>query len=138
MGSDVDISGGMDVDLGGTIGLGGSIGINGIPSHFDIDIGKLPKISIGVDPLTATMTLTPVTINPVSLNIAITDLPEQRMHLPADFTVGLSMLGLQLLCVRLCGEAQMINEPYVPNPCEHCGPDRGGRVNVGDLDIAPA
>jgi hypothetical protein len=142
MGSDVDISGGMDVDLSGTIGLGGSIGITGMPSHYDIDIGKLPKISIGVDPLTATMTLTPltlnpVTLNPVSLNIAITDLPSQRMHLPADFTVGLSMLGLQLLCVRLCGEAQMINEPYAANPCEHCGPSRG-RVDVRDLDIAPA
>jgi hypothetical protein len=28
---------------------------------------------------------------------------------------------MELMCVRLCGEAQMITEPYVPNPCERCG-----------------
>lgn len=135
MGSDVEISGGMDVDLGGTIGLGGSIGLTGLPSDYSIDITGIPKITLGVDPLEATLTLRPVTLNPVSLNLAITDLPEQRMHLPADFTVGLSVLGMQLLCIRLCGEAQMINEPYRPNPCEHCGD--GGRRDVrGDVAVA--
>jgi hypothetical protein len=120
MGSDVDISGGLDVDLGGTVG------ISGIPNSFDIDITNLPKLTIGVDPLAATLTLepvtlNPVTLNPVSVNLAITEIASQRMHLPADFTVGLSVLGLPLMNVRLCGEAQMINEPYRPNPCEHCG-----------------
>jgi len=27
---------------------------------------------------------------------------------------------MELLSVRLCGQAQVITEPYVPNPCE-CG-----------------
>jgi hypothetical protein len=26
-----------------------------------------------------------------------------------------------LFCIRLCGEAQIITEPYRPNPCESCG-----------------
>jgi hypothetical protein len=28
---------------------------------------------------------------------------------------------MELMCLRLCGEAQMITEPYHPNPCEVCG-----------------
>jgi hypothetical protein len=30
-------------------------------------------------------------------------------------------MGLELMNVRLCGEAQIITEPYTPNPCETCG-----------------
>jgi len=26
-------------------------------------------------------------------------------------------LGIELMCLRLCGEAQIITEPYVANPC---------------------
>ena len=125
MGTDVDVSGSLGVDLSGGVGLGGSVGISGIPSSYEIAITDLPKIKLGVDPLEATLTLTPITLEPVSLNLAITELPEMRTHLPADFTVGLSVLGLQLLCIRLCGEAQVINEAFRPNPCERCGADRG-------------
>jgi hypothetical protein len=28
---------------------------------------------------------------------------------------------VELLSLRLCGEAQVITEPYHPNPCETCG-----------------
>jgi hypothetical protein len=60
-------------------------------------------------------------LNPVTLNLAITEIPEIRGHLPADFCVGLSVMGVELLSIRLCGEAQIITEPYKPNPCERCG-----------------
>jgi hypothetical protein len=30
-------------------------------------------------------------------------------------------MGMELLSIRLCGEAQIITEPYKPNPCERCG-----------------
>ncbi|MEP7054072.1 MAG: hypothetical protein ABI912_02345, partial [Actinomycetota bacterium] len=87
---------------------------------------SLPKISIGVDPVTLNpVTLNPVeatiTLRPLDMNISVKELPERRTHLPADFTVGLSVLGMQLLCVRLCGEAQMVSENFHPNPCEVCG-----------------
>jgi hypothetical protein len=48
---------------------------------------------------------------------------------PANFSVGLSVLGLELFCARLCGEAQVITEPYEPNPCEHCG-KRGQSIGL--------
>lgn len=91
--------------------------LNGIPTNFQVDIKSLPKIQIGLD----NITINPLTVNPLDLSVAITQIPSVRTHVPAAFTVGFSILGLQLANVRLCGEAQVITEPYVPNPCEHCG-----------------
>jgi hypothetical protein len=97
------------------IGAVGPVTVDGIPDTFHINIDKLPKIQLGVDP---------VTINPVDVTIGISKIPDIRAHLPADFSVGLSLLGMELMCLRLCGEAQMITEPYHPNPCEVCGEPR--------------
>ena len=55
----------------------------------------------------------------------IKEIPNIRAHLPADFSVGLSLMGMELMCVRLCGEAQVITEPYLPNACERCGANVG-------------
>ncbi len=121
MGSDVNVSGGMDVDLGG------SLGISGLPSSYSIAVPQLPKLSLGVDPLTTTLRLEPLQVEPVTVRLALTEVPQTRTHLPADFTVGLTVLGLPLLSLRLCGEAQVVTEPYRPNPCERCGaPNRTG------------
>lgn len=121
MGSDVNVSGGMDVDLGG------SLGISGLPSSYSIAVIQLPKLSLGVDPLTTTLRLEPLQVEPVTVRLALTEVPQTRTHLPADFTVGLTVLGLPLLSLRLCGEAQVVTEPYRPNPCERCGaPNRTG------------
>jgi hypothetical protein len=103
------------------IGAVGPVSIDGIPDTFHIDVDKLPKIQLGIDPLT---------INPVDITIAVSRIPDIRAHLPADFRVGLSLLGMELMCVRLCGEAQMITEPYRPNPCESCGQSHGGPVRI--------
>jgi hypothetical protein len=102
------------------IGPVGPVTISGIPDKFtiDVDIKHIPKIDIGLDP---------ITVNPVGLNISIKEIPSVRAHLPADFNLGLSILGLELLCLKLCGEAQIITEPYVANPCEHCGPPTAQR-----------
>jgi hypothetical protein len=59
-------------------------------------------------------------VDPVELRL--TEFPSIRGHLPADFSVGVSVMGMELAAIRLCGEAQIITEPYEPNPCEHCGP----------------
>jgi hypothetical protein len=72
--------------------------------HLNID--NIPKIQLGVDPV----------------ELRLTEFPSIRGHLPADFCVGLSVLGMELMSIRLCGEAQIITEPYHPNPCEVCGP----------------
>lgn len=117
----------FDSHVSGSLGSVGPVTVAGIPDTFHINIDTLPKIQLGVDPLT----INPVTLHldPINLNMSIKEIPNIRAHLPADFTVGLSLLGIELLAVRLCGEAQMITEPYQPNPCEHCGevrsPDQG-------------
>jgi len=119
-GIDTHLGGGVDTRLSGTVGTN----ITGIPDHLTLSIDRLPKVQLGVDP--------------VALAVSIKELPSLRVHLPVDFRVGLSLLGLEMLTVRLCGKAMAINEPYVPNPCERCGsaavPDVPGiqRLTLGD------
>lgn len=96
----------VDLDLVSPVDL------TGIPTHFKVDINSLPRIQIGLDP---------ITLNPVDVSVRLKEVPSVRAHIPASFTLGFSVLGLQLGSIRLCGEAQVITEPYVPNPCEHCG-----------------
>lgn len=79
--------------------------LSGIPSDFTFDIKHLPNI----------------TIDPVTVNLAITSIPAIRTHIPSTYTVGLSILGYELVALRLCGETQLITEPFRPNPCEICG-----------------
>lgn len=94
----------LDVDLM----FENALGVN-------LDITHLPRITI--DPIT----INPLTINPLDLSLRIKEIPSIRTHIPANFALGLSVLGYDIACVRLCGEAQVINEPYRPNPCEICG-----------------
>jgi len=94
----------------------GPVELSGIPNTYHINIDQLPKIQLGVDPLT----INPVTVNPLDVSVKLKEIPSVRGHIPADFTVGVSVLGFQLFCIRLCGEAQVITEPYEPNPCERC------------------
>lgn len=99
----------VDLDHGGYLELKGS-------PTFVVD-HRLPKITAALDPIT----LQPITINPLDVSVRIKEFPSIRAHVPADFSVGLWAFGLPLVCVRLTGEAQVITEPYEPNPCEICG-----------------
>jgi hypothetical protein len=97
------------------------VDLSGIPQDYTFHI-ELPKIQIGLDPITIEpLTINPITINPLDVSIRLKEIPSIRTHVPANFSVGVSMLGYELFCVRLCGEAQVITEPYDPNPCEICG-----------------
>jgi hypothetical protein len=62
-----------------------------------------------------------ITLDPVAVSIGVTELPSLRVHLPAHFSCSFSVLDRQLFSARLYGEAQVITEPYGPNPCERCG-----------------
>jgi hypothetical protein len=66
------------------------------------------------------------------VEIRLTEIPSVRTHLPADFAVGFSFLGTEWGAIRLCGEAQIITEPYRPNPCEGCG---GGYQVPGQIHL---
>lgn len=108
----VELAGGVNLDVVGPVELAGGVELSGIPDTYHIDITHIPKISLGIDP---------ITIRPLDVSVHLKEIPSTRSHLPANFTVGISILGLQLFCIRLCGEAQVITEPYKPNPCEECG-----------------
>ncbi|MDQ3670208.1 MAG: hypothetical protein M3377_08035 [Actinomycetota bacterium] len=115
--------------VSGSFGAVGPVSLAGIPDTFHLDVTNLPKIRLGVDPISMQATIDPVE---VATRISIERIPDIRAHLPANFSVGLSLLGLELLCLRLCGEGQVITEPYRPNPCERCGApsqDRDGKSN---------
>ena len=111
MGASVDVDLSFDNDLG--------VDLSGIPSSFSLDITHIPKIQVGVDKLN--VKLDPITVEPLDVSVRLKEIPSIRTHIPALFTLGLSVLGYELLCAKLCGEAQVITEPYHPNPCEHCG-----------------
>jgi hypothetical protein len=119
---------GVDVDLSGDVGVGltfdNDLGVN-IPTSYSFDITNIPTITVDLKPIT----IEPLTINPLEVSVRIKEIPSIRAHIPANFSLGLSVLGYDLACLRLCGEAQVITEPYHPNPCEICGrvhdsPDR--------------
>ena len=106
------------------VGHVGPVSIDGIPSTFDINIDKLPKVSLGVDPVHVSVDALPkisIGVDPVDISLRLKEVPSVRTHLPVDFRIGLAILGIDLLSLRLCGEAQMITEPFRPNPCEVCG-----------------
>ncbi len=94
---DVDVTDLPDLKIT-EIGSVGPVTLSGIPSDYTVAITSLPD-----------------------LNLRIKEIPSVRAHVPADIRVGLSVLGVELLSLRLCGEAQVITEPYKPTPCERCG-----------------
>ncbi|HEV7885591.1 MAG TPA: hypothetical protein VGO81_18600 [Solirubrobacteraceae bacterium] len=89
------------------------VGITDLPA---IRITELPPIKVGITEIP------PIRLGIDPVELRLTQFPSIRAHLPADFHVGISVLGHELIGVRLCGEAQAITEPYVPNLCERCEP----------------
>jgi hypothetical protein len=124
---DSNLSGSVQSVVSGSFGAIGPVTFGGLPTEYTFDIGKLPKISIGIDPLQSTVTLEPVTLtlSPIQVSLAITEVPSVRVHLPADYCLAVSLFGVEVAAWRLCGEGQVITEPYRPNPCEACGPTLG-------------
>ncbi len=94
----------LDVDLLG-IPTDFDLDLSGIPSDFSLDVTNLPNIKI----------------EPLEVSLAITSIPSIRTHIPSTYTIGLSILGYELVSLRLCGETQLITEPFRANPCEVCG-----------------
>ena len=97
---DVDVNSLPDLRIT-EIGPVGPVTLAGIPDRYTVDIASLPD-----------------------LNLRIKEIPSIRAHIPANFRLGFSLLGVELAALNLCGEAQVITEPYVPNPCERCGAPR--------------
>jgi hypothetical protein len=117
---------GVDVDVTDPVELAGTVKLDGIPNTYHINLDKIAKITLGVDPLT---------IEPLDVAVRLKEFPSIRAHVPANYSVGVSLLGLQLFCIRLCGEAQVITEPYHPNPCELCGASQPTPTIVGTTPV---
>lgn len=96
VGTDVDV----DADLSGSLGLN----ISGIPNSFNLSVKELPKIQAALDPL--------------DFSLRLKEIPAVRVHLPVNFKFGFSLFGREIFGIRICGQAQIITEPYHPNPCE--------------------
>lgn len=103
-----------------TMGSVGPVTIAGIPDTYHIDITHLPKIRLSIDPLR---------IEPIDVSLRLKEIPSIRAHIPMNYCLGLAFLGVELVNLKLCGESQVITEPYKPNPCEVCGPPRLTRAS---------
>ena len=106
---DVDVNSLPDLKIT-SVGPVGPVTLAGIPSNYTVAISSLPD-----------------------LNLRIKEIPQIRAHIPANFRLGFSVLGVELAALNLCGEAQIITEPYVPNPCERCGQPRQITPNTNDV-----
>ncbi len=93
----------------------------GIDLGVDLDISGVPtsySIATKIEPLSMALSLSPIELKPIDFSLRLKEFPAIRAHLPLDYRVGLTLLGAEVLCVRLCGQGQVITEPYIANPCE--------------------
>jgi len=105
----------MSVKIPSSFDFGIDLGvdISGIPTNYTVNTNVSP-ITLNLGPIE----VKPLELKPVDISLRLKEIPSIRAHLPLDYRVGLSVLGSELLCVRLCGQGQVITEPYVANPCE--------------------
>lgn len=109
------------------IDLGVDLDIAGIPTSYNIAANLQPmSLALNLSPIE----LRPIELKPIDFSLRLKEIPAIRAHLPLDYRVGLTVLGSELLCVRLCGQGQVITEPYVANPCEA----RGAATRQSALD----
>ena len=104
--------------------LGLNIDVHGIPTSYTFNANVSP-LTLNLGPIE----VRPLELRPVDLSLRLKEIPSVRVHLPLDYRVALSVLGKELMCVRLCGQGQVITEPYVANPCE-------ARVGLRQPDLA--
>lgn len=121
---DLTLRGGTTID--GDLSMDTDLRIRELP-EINLRVREIPEIKIGVTELPKVQ----LGVDPLDLSLRLKEIPAIRAHLPANFKVGLSILGNELLAINLCGEAQVITEDYKPNPCEICGPQTGFKGQSG-------
>lgn len=103
----------MSVKIPSSFDFGIDLDVSGIPTSYTFNANLAP-MTLNLGPIE----VKPLEFKPVDISLRLKEIPSVRAHLPLDYRVGLSVLGSELLCVRLCGQGQVITEPYVANPCE--------------------
>lgn len=76
-------------------------------SDFNIRVKEIPRMELTANTTSA-------------VNLAITEFPEVRAHLPSNYNLCFSLLGVELMSLSLCGESQLITEKYKPRSTEIC------------------
>jgi len=132
---DSALSGSVGSTISGSFGAVGPVTLGGIPSNYTFNIKELPKIEVGLDPVEGRLTLDPVTVKlePIETNLSIKEIPSVRVHLPANYALAFSIFGVEIAALQLCGEGQVITEPYEPSPCEVCGGQQRGAAMLAQL-----
>jgi len=123
---DSNLRGTVGTSVSGNFGAVGPVTLGGIPNSYTIRVPEIGRISFGMDAVDSTLTVKPVRISfdPIETSVSIKTVPSVRAHLPLNYSVCFSVMGVELAAIRLCGEGMVITEPYQPNPCEVCGPNR--------------
>jgi len=80
-------------------------------------VNALPKIEFGE----VTSNVHIKELPRLDVNVALTQIPDVRAHLPAHYKLGIALFGVEILSFSLCGESQVITEKYVPRRMEVCG-----------------
>lgn len=109
----------------------------GIDLGVDLDISGIPtsyNIKADIEPMSLALNLSPIELKPIDFSLRLKEIPAIRAHLPLDYRVGLTLLGSEVLCIRLCGQGQVITEPYVANPCEGRGGSVAQQPGLQELD----
>jgi hypothetical protein len=83
-----------------------NVGVKEMP-RIEFAVKELPRIEFALKELPP-------------INIALTDVPDIRAHIPAQYDLGLSVFGIEILKLSLCGESQIITEKYEPRRAEAC------------------
>jgi hypothetical protein len=104
-----------------TFGVGLDVDLDG---DLDVTIPTSYAIDIPTDFTVRVRELAPIQIQPIDLSLRLKEIPSIRGHLPLNYKVGFNLLGREIACIHLCGQGQVITEPYVPYPCE---PQQSGR-----------
>jgi hypothetical protein len=98
----------FDVDMGIDGNIDANIDLT-LPTEYGISIHELPTINFNI---------APIEIRPLEMSFRLKEVPSIRAHFPLDYKVCFGFLGIEIASVHFCGQAQVITEPYVPNPCE--------------------
>jgi hypothetical protein len=134
---------GSSVSVSGSVGVGATLG-NGSDSVFDVDAGlddvrvanaagQAFQVSAGLDNIqvgnlqdkpfqvaTGLDNIKVTQLPTIELKVALTEIPRVRAHVPQHYDFCISFFGLEIWRFSLCGESQVITEPYVARHPEVC------------------
>jgi hypothetical protein len=108
------------IDVVGLPSINVGLGIKIDPLELKLDPLelKIDPLDIKVEPLDIKVEPLDIKVEPLDMSFRIKEIPSVRVHFPVDYRFCVALLGTELMSLQICGQGQVITEPYVPNPCE--------------------